>query len=47
MVLSALAAVLIPRLRVQRDAHQVEQAGMSHPELALVAAGTVVGDEPE
>ncbi|MCW2493393.1 MAG: transporter [Frankiales bacterium] len=47
MAFSALAAVLIPRLRVQRDAHQVEQAAMSHPELALVAAGTVVGDESE
>jgi MFS family permease len=47
LVLAALAGVLIPKLRVERDAHQREQAAMSHPELAIVAAGTVVGDESE
>jgi EmrB/QacA subfamily drug resistance transporter len=44
---AALAGFLIPKLRVQRDAHQAEQAGMSHAELAIVAGGTVVGDESE
>jgi EmrB/QacA subfamily drug resistance transporter len=48
MVLAALAGFLIPSLRtVVRDAHQQEQAGLSHPELALVAGGTLVGDESE
>ena len=30
-----------------RDQHQQEQAAMSHPELAIVAGGTLVGNEPE
>jgi EmrB/QacA subfamily drug resistance transporter len=47
-VLATLAGLLIPRLRSDgRDAHQQEQAGMAHAELAVVAAGTVVGDESE
>lgn len=46
-VLAALAGLLIPKLRTERDARQQEQAAMSHPELAIVAAGTVVGDESE
>lgn len=46
-VLAAFAGLLIPRLHTQRDAHQQEQAAMSHPELAIIAAGTVVGDESE
>jgi predicted MFS family arabinose efflux permease len=45
MVLAAVAGLLIPTARRARDAHQREQAAMSHPELAMVAAGTVVGDE--
>ena len=47
LVLAALAGLLIPPLRGVRDAHQQEQAAMSHPELAIVAGGTLVGDEPE
>jgi type II secretory pathway pseudopilin PulG len=46
-VLAALAGLLIPRLRTERDAHQQQQAGMAHAELALVAAGSIVGDESE
>jgi predicted MFS family arabinose efflux permease len=47
LLLAALAGLLIPPLRGLRDEHQQEQAAMSHPELAIVAGGTVVGDEPE
>ena len=47
MLLAALAGVLIPQIRRQRDAHQQEQASMAHAELAIVAAGTIVGDESE
>ncbi|MDQ2837628.1 MAG: MFS transporter [Actinomycetota bacterium] len=47
LVLGTLAGLLIPKLTVTRDAHQQEQAGMTHPELAILAAGTVVGDESE
>jgi EmrB/QacA subfamily drug resistance transporter len=47
LLLAALAGLLIPPLRGFRDQHQQEQAAMSHPELAIVAGGTVVGDEPE
>jgi EmrB/QacA subfamily drug resistance transporter len=47
LLLAALAGLLIPRTRGVRDEHQQEQAAMSHPELAVVAAGTVVGDESE
>ena len=47
LVLASLAGLLIPRLASARDAHQQEQAAMSHPELAIVAGGTLVGDEPE
>jgi EmrB/QacA subfamily drug resistance transporter len=47
MLLASLAGLLVPRMRVVRDAHQQEQAAMSHAELALVAGGTIVGDESE
>jgi EmrB/QacA subfamily drug resistance transporter len=47
LVLASLAGLLIPRLRVVRDAHQQEQADLCHAELALVAAGTIVGDDSE
>ncbi len=47
LLLASLAGLLIPRLHVARDAHQQEQASMSHAELALVAGGTIVGDESE
>jgi MFS family permease len=46
-VLAALAGTLIPRLHAARDAHQVEQATMAHAGAALVAGGTLVGDESE
>jgi predicted MFS family arabinose efflux permease len=44
LVLSALAALLIPAVK-RRAGTEVDP--LSHPELALVAAGTVVGDESE
>jgi EmrB/QacA subfamily drug resistance transporter len=47
LALAALAGLLIPATRKARDAHQEEQASMAHGELAIVAAGTVVGDESE
>jgi MFS family permease len=47
MALAVAAGLLIPRLHTVRDAHQREQADMAHPELALIAGGTVVGDESE
>jgi MFS family permease len=47
MVLAAAAGLLIPRLHTLRDAHQREQAALTHPEAALVAGGTLVGDESE
>jgi MFS family permease len=47
LLLAAGAGLLIPKLAVVRDQHQQEQAAMSHPELAIVAAGTLVGDDPE
>jgi EmrB/QacA subfamily drug resistance transporter len=45
--IAALAGLLIPTLKPHRDAHQQEQAALSHPEMALVAGGTLVGDESE
>jgi EmrB/QacA subfamily drug resistance transporter len=45
--LAAAAGLLIPPLPTARDAHQQEQAAMTHPELALIAGGTLVGDESE
>ncbi|MBV9821536.1 MAG: MFS transporter [Actinobacteria bacterium] len=47
LLLAAFAGLLIPRLPGARDAHQQEQAEMSHPELAIVAGGTLVGNDPE
>jgi EmrB/QacA subfamily drug resistance transporter len=47
MVLAAVAAVFIPRTTIVRDAHQREQANLAHAELAIVAGGTIVGDESE
>jgi EmrB/QacA subfamily drug resistance transporter len=47
VALASLAGLLIPNLNRVRDAHQREQADMSHPELAIVAGGTLVGDESE
>jgi EmrB/QacA subfamily drug resistance transporter len=50
MVAAAVAGLAIPSMRagaVARDAHQREQAQLAHAELAVVAGGTVVGDESE
>jgi predicted MFS family arabinose efflux permease len=47
LLLAALAGLLIPPLRGVRDPHQQQQAAMSHPELAIVAGGTLVGNESE
>jgi EmrB/QacA subfamily drug resistance transporter len=47
MVAATLATLLIPAIKSQRDAHQAEQARMAHAELAIVAGGTIVGDESE
>jgi MFS family permease len=44
-VAAVAAAALVPRLR-QVDKQSVAEA-LPHPELGLLAAGTVVGDEPE
>jgi predicted MFS family arabinose efflux permease len=40
------AALLVPRTRSERTVASVEET-MPHPELALLAAGTLVGDESE
>jgi EmrB/QacA subfamily drug resistance transporter len=45
LVLASLAGLLVPTARRVRDAHKAEQAAMAHPELAMIAGGTVVGDE--
>jgi MFS family permease len=46
-LLAALAGLIIPKIKRQRDENQLEQASMAHAELALIAAGTIVGDESE
>jgi EmrB/QacA subfamily drug resistance transporter len=46
-IVAALAGLLIPKLKTARDEHQREQAGLAHAELAIVAGGTIVGDESE
>ena len=48
LLLSALAAVLIPsRNRVSAATGAEPEVELAHAELALVAGGTVVGDESE
>ncbi|MCW2526651.1 MAG: Multidrug resistance transporter, superfamily protein [Pseudonocardiales bacterium] len=47
MLAAAFAALLIPNLKRRTDPHSAEQRKLSHPEMALVAGGTVVGDESE
>ncbi|HEV7206338.1 MAG TPA: MFS transporter [Jatrophihabitans sp.] len=47
LVLAALAGLLIPTTTPERDAHQIEQGSLRHPAMAIVAAGTLVGDDPE
>ncbi|MBE7194856.1 MAG: MFS transporter [Gordonia polyisoprenivorans] len=46
-IAATAAALIIPNLHAARDAHQQDQAAMNHPEAALAAAGTIVGDDPE
>lgn len=47
MALSALAAILIPAARRDPATHHEPAADLRHAELAIVAGGTVVGDESE
>ena len=47
VALAAVAALFIPAITRDKKSHLEKQAELSHPELALVAAGTVVGDESE
>ncbi|MEO6885775.1 MAG: MFS transporter, partial [Jatrophihabitantaceae bacterium] len=47
LVFATIAGLLIPTATTERDEHQWEQAALAHAELAIVAAGTIVGDEPE
>ena len=47
LVLSAVAALLVPVIRRDERTHVEPDVELRHPEAALVAAGTVVGDEPE
>jgi MFS family permease len=47
LLLSAGAALLIPVVRRDPVTHQEPDVGLRHPEAALVAGGTVVGDGPE
>jgi hypothetical protein len=47
MVLAALAAVLIPAVRRDPITHEEPDVALRHPEAALVAGGTLVGDDPE
>jgi hypothetical protein len=43
LVLAAAAGLLMPGARRMRDA----ASGSEHPELAMIAGGTVVGDDSE
>jgi EmrB/QacA subfamily drug resistance transporter len=47
LALSALAALLIPAVRRDRRTHEEPEVPLRHPQSALVAGGTLVGDEPE
>lgn len=47
LAFATIAGLLIPKATIERDEHQQEQAAMAHAELAIVAGGTIVGDEPE
>ncbi|MCW2526649.1 MAG: Multidrug resistance transporter, superfamily protein [Pseudonocardiales bacterium] len=46
-VLAAFAALLVPRLTRRTDPHSVQQRELLHPQNALFAGATIVGDEPE
>jgi EmrB/QacA subfamily drug resistance transporter len=47
LVLAAFAGLLIPAVRRDPVTHQEPPVPLRHPEAALVAAGTLVGDDPE
>jgi EmrB/QacA subfamily drug resistance transporter len=47
LVLAALAALLIPAVRRDPQTHLEPDVPLRHPEAALVAGGTLVGDESE
>jgi sugar phosphate permease len=47
LLLSALAALLIPAVRRDAVTHIEPDVELRHPEAALVAGGTLVGDDPE
>ena len=47
LVVGAFAALLIPAVRRDPMSHHEPAVPLRHPEAALVAGGTVVGDDPE
>jgi EmrB/QacA subfamily drug resistance transporter len=47
LVLAAGAALLIPAVRRDPRTHREPDVELRHPEAALVAGGTLVGDDPE
>lgn len=47
LVLGAVAALFVPAVRRDARTHAEPDVALRHPEAALVAAGTVVGDDPE
>ena len=47
LVLAALAALLIPAVRRDPITHEEPNVPLRHPEAALMAGGTLVGDDPE
>jgi EmrB/QacA subfamily drug resistance transporter len=46
-VAAVAAGLLIPSVRQHRGSHRLDASDMLHAELAIVAAGTLVGDESE
>jgi EmrB/QacA subfamily drug resistance transporter len=47
LVLATFAALLIPGVRRDPQTHEEPDVALRHPEAALVAGGTLVGDDPE
>jgi EmrB/QacA subfamily drug resistance transporter len=47
LLLSAMAALFVPSIRRDARTHAEPSVELRHPEAALVAGATVVGDEPE
>jgi len=47
LVLSAVAALLVPAVGKDPATHAEPDVELRHPEAALVAGATLVGDEPE